>query len=49
LLLKAGRNVKLVSEPLGHANITVSLATSGQVHPGIQEDAAAVMEKIIDG
>lgn len=49
LLLKAGRNVKVVSERLGQANITITLATYGHVSSGMQEGAAAVTDKIIDG
>jgi len=40
LLLSAGEPVKTVSERLGHASVTVTLAVYGHVMPGDQKRAA---------
>jgi integrase len=45
-LLKAGVNVKVISERLGHASIGITLDTYSHVMPGMQEEAA---EKIDAG
>jgi integrase len=39
-LLKAGVNVKVISERLGHASIGITLDTYSHVMPGMQEEAA---------
>jgi integrase len=39
-LLKAGVNVKAISERLGHASIGITLDTYSHVMPGMQEEAA---------
>ncbi len=44
LLLKEGVNVKVVSEMLGHASITITLNTYSHVLPDMQDSAADVME-----
>jgi len=44
-LLKAGVPVKVVSERAGHANISITLQTYAHVMPGMQEDAAALIEQ----
>jgi integrase len=41
LLLSAGEPVKTVSERLGHASVTVTLAVYGHVMPGDQKRAAS--------
>lgn len=43
-LLADGTPVKVVSERLGHANITITLQTYAHVLPGMQEDVAVAME-----
>jgi len=45
-LLKAGVNIKVISERLGHASISITLDTYSHVMPGMQEEAA---EKIDAG
>jgi len=45
-LLKAKVHPKIVSEPLGHASIGITLDTYSHVMPGMQEEAA---EKIDEG
>jgi integrase len=45
-LLKAGVNIKVISERLGHASIGITLDTYSHVMPGMQEEAA---EKIDAG
>ncbi|MCZ6666655.1 MAG: site-specific integrase [Gammaproteobacteria bacterium] len=44
-LLKAGVPVKVVSERVGHANISITLQTYAHVMLGMQKDAAALIEK----
>lgn len=44
LLLKKSVNVKIVSELLGHASVTLTLDIYSHVIPGMQETAAAEME-----
>jgi integrase len=47
LLLKAGEHIKVVSERLGHANISITLETYAHVLPGMQEGAATKMESLL--
>jgi integrase len=47
LLLLAGVNVKVVSERLGHANITITLQTYAHVLPTMQAQAADKMEALL--
>jgi integrase len=47
LLLLAGENIKVVSERLGHATVTLTLDVYSHVLDGMQEQAAARMEKIL--
>ena len=47
LLIKAGVNVKVVSERLGHANAAFTIETYQHVIPGMQSDAARVFEQMI--
>jgi len=49
LLLKAGENVKVVSERLGHSNISITLEIYSHVLPGMQRDAANRMEELLNG
>ena len=47
LLLAAGENPKIVSERLGHANITLTLDTYSHVLPDMQEAAAEKLEGLL--
>lgn len=49
LLLKAGENVKVVSERLGHVNISITLDLYAHVLPGMQRDAANRLEELLNG
>ena len=44
LLLSEGVNVKVVSEMLGHASVTITLNTYSHVLPDMQDSAADAME-----
>lgn len=47
LLLRAGIPAKVVSERLGHANISITLGTYSHVLPDMQDDAASAMSAIL--
>ncbi len=47
LLLSEGVNVKVVSEMLGHASITITLNTHSHVLPDMQDSAADAMEEAL--
>ena len=47
LMLANGVHVKVVSERLGHADIAFTLKTYGHVLPGMDESAAAMMDRIL--
>lgn len=47
LLLSAGENPKIVSERLGHANITLTLDTYSHVLPDMQQGAADKLETML--
>ena len=47
LLLSEGANVKVVSELLGHASITITLNTYSHVLPDMQDSAADAMEAVL--
>jgi integrase len=47
-LLRAGVNVKVVSERLGHASVSFTLDTYGHVMPGQQAEAAAAAAALVD-
>lgn len=49
LLLKAGVNVKIVSERLGHANVAFTMAIYQHVLPGMQAAAAATFSDLLGG
>jgi integrase len=48
LLLQAGVNIKVISERLGHADITVTLRTYAHVMPRMQETATQAMAVILN-
>jgi integrase len=48
ILLRARENVKVVSERLGHANVTVTLTTYSHVMPGDQKQAAARFADLVE-
>ena len=48
LMLKAGVHPKVVSERLGHANISITLDTYSHVLPGLQEAAAEKFEEVVE-
>jgi integrase len=47
LLLARGVNVKVVSEMLGHATISITLSLYGHVLPHMQREAAATMDEVL--
>jgi integrase len=47
LLREAGVNVEVVSAILGHSDIRVTLAVYSHIQPGMLEDAAATMAKVL--
>ena len=47
LLLKAGVNVKVVSEMLSHSDVSITLRVYALVLPSMQKEAAATMESIL--
>ena len=47
LLLSEGVNVKVVSELLGHASVTITLNTYSHVRPDMQDSAADTMEAVL--
>ncbi len=49
LMLKAGIHPKIVSERLGHANISITLDTYSHVLPGLQDEAAERFDRLIGG
>ena len=49
LLLGEGVNVKVISEMLGHASITITLNTYSHVLPDMQDSAADAMEAALGG
>jgi integrase len=48
-MLKQGVHPKVVSERLGHANISITLDTYSHVMPGLQQAAAAKFEEAVFG
>jgi integrase len=46
LLLASGENVKVISERLGHASVTLTLDVYSHVLPGQQEAASAKLERL---
>ena len=49
IALRANRNPKVVSERLGHANVSITLDTYSHVTPGLEQDVADVVAKLVDG
>lgn len=49
LLLRAGENVKVVSERLGHASVAITLDTYAQVLPSMQEQASKKLDGLLYG
>ena len=49
ILLRDRENVKVVSERLGHASVTVTLTTYSHVMPGDQRQAAARFAVLVGG
>jgi integrase len=49
LLLGRGVPVKVVSEMLGHANVSITLNMYGHVLPHVQQQAAQTMDAILSG
>ena len=49
ILLRDRENVKVVSERLGHASVTVTLTTYSHVMPGDQRQAAARFAALVGG
>ncbi len=49
ILLKAGVNVKVVSERLGHANPAFTITVYQHIIPGMQADAATVFSDLVAG
>lgn len=49
LMLSAGVPVKVVSEMLGHASPTITLAVYAHVMPGMAEEAGAALSKSLLG
>lgn len=47
LLLKAGEHIKVVSERLGHASVSITLEVYIHVLPGMQEGAAARIDALL--
>ncbi|MED0951981.1 tyrosine-type recombinase/integrase [Bacillus mobilis] len=47
LLLAKGVNMKVISECLGHGDITITLDTYSHVLPTMQEDAVNKIEEIL--
>jgi integrase len=48
LALSAGINPKVVSERLGHSSISVTMDIYSHVIPGMQEEAALAVERLLD-
>ena len=48
LALSAGVNPKIVSERLGHSSIAITMDIYSHVLPGMQEEAALAVERLLD-
>jgi hypothetical protein len=49
VLLAAGTPVKIVSERLGHATVTITLETYQHIMPGMQAEAASMFAALVGG
>lgn len=49
LLLAEGVTVKVVSELLGHADVSTTLRTYAHIIEGAQEQAASAMDRLLHG
>ena len=49
IALQANRNPKVVSERLGHANVSITLDTYSHVTPGLEQDIADAVAQLVDG
>lgn len=49
LLLAKGVNPKVVSEMLGHSNVSITLNVYGHVLPHMQQEAADLMDRVLWG
>ena len=47
LMLQAGVNVKVISERLGHATVSITLDTYSHVLPDMQREAAAALDDVL--
>lgn len=47
ILLKHGVNIKVISKRLGHKNTTITLNTYAHLMPGMDEEAAAVLDGLL--
>ncbi len=47
LLLTRGVHPKVVSEMLGHANVSITLGTYSHVIPGLGDAAAGAMDEVL--
>jgi integrase len=47
LLLASGINVKVVSEMLGHSNVSITLRIYAHVLPHMQQSAVAAMDNLL--
>jgi integrase len=47
LFLMAGVSPKVVSERLGHSNIAITMDTYSHVIPGMQEEAAQILDRLL--
>lgn len=47
-MLQQGTNVKVVSERLGHSGVGITLSTYAHVLPGIQAEAAARLDRVVE-
>jgi integrase len=47
LLLASGVNVKVVSEMLGHSNVSITLRIYAHVLPHMQQSAVAAMDNLL--
>ena len=47
LLLQQGIHPKVVSERLGHAGVAITMDTYSHVLPGLQEEAAEKLDRIL--